>query len=215
MRQRNIYSNIKSFGPTEVSMMDNPISYCIGTNISQQFDHGSSAIQIDGQNSKPCQSYLSDYCAVGWDGFCEFASNNKGYSWPNNIGACCSSIAGANLTSGEVLVRNTASKKYLVAMADCYQKFEPFDPTVANSPMISYWVPGPNNYSNSCTPTYRVDPKIIDKDVVMDKILSNPKIAIDILKNIYYTMSSDGSIKQLDNTKIGKFFRDNEIFFKN
>ena len=81
--------------------------------------------------------------------------------------------------------------------------------------MISYWVPGPNNYSNSCTPTYRVDPKIIDKDIVMDKILSNPKIAIDILKNIYYTMSSDGSIKQLVNTKIGKFFRDNENFFRN
>ena len=34
-------------------------------------------------------------------------------------------------------------------------------------------------------PVYEVNPKTIDSDPLMNKILANPRIAMDILKNIY------------------------------
>jgi hypothetical protein len=211
--KRNIYSSIKSLGPDEVSMADNPLSYCLNNTIDQRFLHGGNS-DIYGQHSKPCQAYLSDYCAEGWDDFCETASQNKNYSYPNNIDPCSND---KGLNSGEILIRNTASKKYLIAMGNCVQKFEPFDPTVASSPMISYWIPGycGNNSTSGCQPVYAVNPKNIDNDVVMNKLLSKPVIALDILINIFHTMTKDGSIKQLKGTKLGQFFNENANTFRN
>jgi hypothetical protein len=217
MKRNHIYSTISKLGPSEVSFVDDPLTYCLNNTLDQRFLHGSGAIQVNGQSSKPCQSYLSDYCAQGWDAFCETASKNQNISYPNNIDhhSPNSSLNGHNLTAGEILIRNTAAKKYLIKMANCVQKYEPFDPTVANSPLISYWVPDCNgDGSTTCIPMYKVNPKTIDSDVVMDKILSKPTIAINILVNIFNTMTKDGSIKELANTKLGKFFNDNSKYFK-
>lgn len=210
--KRNIYSNIKSFGPSEHSEVDNPLTYCMNNTMDQRFLHGGNS-DIYGQNSKPCQAFLSDYCADKWDGFCEYASNNKNISLPNNIHHSSTSVQGnTGLTSGEILIKNTAAKKYLISMGDCLQKFEPFDPTVASSPIISYWIPNGYNYSNTCTPQYAVDPTTIDSDIVMDKILSKPIIALDILINIYNTMKKNGTLIKLKDTKIGKFYAENPYF---
>lgn len=209
--KRNIYRSINSFGPTETSESNNPLTYCVNNTIDQRFLHGGNS-DIYGQHSKPCQAYLSDYCAAQWDGFCEYAANNNSISYPNNLDPCGSDVPCKGLNAGEVLIRNTASKKYLAEMGgDCIQKFEPFDPTVANSPMISYWMPGCNSYS-SCVPVYRVDPKTIDSDIVMDKILHKPIIALDILINIFNTMTREGTIVQLKGTKLGKFYAENSYF---
>ena len=110
--KRSNYRNIKEFGQNMNSLdVDNPISYCLNWTIDQQFNHGGNSY-IYGQYSKPCQSYLSDYCAEKWDGFCEVASKNTNISFPNNIEDNCHQLS--RMTAGDLLIRNTAAKKYLI-----------------------------------------------------------------------------------------------------
>lgn len=210
--KRNIYSSISSFGPTAQSQINNPLTYCLNDNIDQKFLHGTNP-SITGQDSKPCQAFLADYCAEHWDGFCEIASKNNNISFPNNISGSTEGHVG--MTSGDILIKNTASRKYMIGMGNCVQKFEPFDPTVPNSPIISYWIPNDGNYTGNCTPIYAVDPNTIDNDIVMDKILSKPSIAIEILGNIYTTMKRNNTLNNLKNTKLGKFFSENIKYFEN
>lgn len=157
--------------------------------------------------------FLSEYCSEKWDGFCELASKNTNTNYPNNVQTCggVSDVACRGMTQGDVLIRNTAARKYLVQMANCSKKYEPFDPTVASSPMISYWK---SDYcQGSCIPVYSVNPETIDHDIVMNKILSKPVIAIDILVNIFNTMKRQGTLEKLEGTKLGKFYKDNSSFF--
>ena len=216
--KRNIYANIKNFGSTPndeaVSLeIESPLSYCLNWTLDQQLLHGGNSYTY-GQYSRPCQAYLSDYCAEGWDGFCELASKNVNTSYPNQLDSSKNVTYG--MTAGDILIKNTAVKKYTKKMPDgCIQKFEPFDPTVANSPMISYWESKNDCDSstcdkNSCVPVCEVDPATIDDDPVMNKILMKPHIAIDLLKNIYSNMKKDGTLDSLKNTKLGKFF---DIYF--
>ena len=81
------------------------------------------------------------------------------------------------MTAGEVLVHNTAARKYLVSMVGAHKKYEPFDPTVATSPLISYWVPSDNcpMTLGKPVPIYAVDPSKIDQDPVMDRILAQAR----------------------------------------
>jgi hypothetical protein len=208
--KRNIYANIKTFGQSKESLeVENPLSYCVNWNADQSFLHGGNSY-IYGQYSKPCQSFLSDYCADKWDKFCEVASHNQNISYPNQLNTNVGVNVG--LTAGEILIRNTASKKYLISMSgNCVQKFQAFDPTVANSPMISYW--DSEDYedsgisgTNSCVPKYAVDAKTIDNDIVMDKLLEKPSVGMDILLNIFNTMKDNKTLHTLQGTKIGKFF---------
>jgi hypothetical protein len=156
---------------------------------------------------------LADYCADKWDAFCEVASKNNNISFPDSIGGVSKSQLG--LTSGEILLKNTVSRKYIVGMGNCIQKFEPFDPTVANSPIISYWIPNCGDLGRGCEPLYAVDPKTIDDDIVMDKLLTKPYIAVEILANIYNNMKNNRTLNQLNNTKLGRFYSENINYFEN
>lgn len=199
-----MYSSIKDFGSNMKSLdVENPLSYCLNSTVDQTFLHSGNSY-IYGQYSKPCQAFLSDYCAQNWDGFCELASRNTNVSFPNQLSG--QNINSNGLTAGDLLVRNTASAKYLVHMGgNCVQRFEPFDPTVANSPLIYYW--GSKDYTaDKCEPYYAVDSRIIDSDPIMNKILYKPYIALDILSNIFETMTAAGTIHTLKGTKLGKFY---------
>ena len=216
--KRSNYRNIDKFGNTPnnnfYSDAANPLTYCINDTISKGFLHGGNSYKY-GQNSKPCQAFLSDYCSQGWDGVCEFASKNTRMYDPNNLANA--NIMGniynfKGLTNGDVLIRNTAAKKYLVSLGNCIPRYEPFDPLVANSPMISYWDSGEGQ--NDCIPLYAVDPKTIDNDIVMDKVLAKPTIAIDILINIYNNMKASNMLDDLKNTKLGNYFRSNPQIFR-
>ena len=218
MGRSNIYRNINKFGNTPdnnfYSDAANPLTYCINDTISKGFLHGGNAYKY-GQNSKPCQAFLSEYCAQEWDGVCEFASKNTRIFDPNNLSNA--NIMGniynfKGLTNGDVLIRNTAAKKYMVSLGNCNLRYEPFDPTVANSPMISYVDCG--GCQGPCIPLYFVDPSTIDNDIVMDKLLSKPTIAIDILINIYNNMKASGMLNTLQNTKLGNYYRSNPQIFK-
>lgn len=211
---RNTYRPIASFGSNEYAPINNPLTYCMSNTVDSRFMHGGASDTM-GQHSKPCQMYMSEYCASKWDDFCELASRNTNTDYPNNVQQCGSlgDTACVGLNAGEILIRNTAAQKYLVEMMNGKKKYEPFDPTVASSPMISYWV------SNSCSsddmvPVYSVNPSLIDQDPVMNKIINNPMIAFGILVNIYNTMKRKGTLKQLHGTKLGHLYN-NLPYFKN
>ena len=205
----NSYASISGFGSNAHSEVNNPLTYCLNNNMDQRFLHGGNA-DTYGQHSRPCQLFMSEYCANGWDSFCEAASLNTNSWTPNNMQ--CSLLSGdvayRGLVAGEVLIRNTAARKYLVKMLGAVKKYEPFDPTVPTSPLISYWVPDDGcPLCNSCgTPVYAVDPKTIDSDPVMDKLLAKPGIAPTIMVNIYNTMKRLGTLKELKGTKLGYFY---------
>jgi hypothetical protein len=211
---RSTYRPISNFGSNAKSQVNNPLTYCMTTKLDQQFMHGGSA-DIFGAYSKNCQQYMGQYCAEKWDEFCEIASNDPNTNYPNNIQQCGSigDTACKGMNAGEILIRNTAAKKYLTSMANCVKKQEPFDPNVASSPMISYWISDGCSYSNACIPVYEVDPSKIDSDIVMNKILNKPIIAIEILINIYNTMKRKGTLQQLKNTKLGRFYSQNPKYF--
>lgn len=211
------YSKIKNFGKVEYAS-ENPLTYAIGNNVEglgnngnydNLFQHGSEAVTL-GIHSDSSQLFMSQYCAQGWDGFCDAASQDDiyyGNYYPNQLVNQGSLISNNELTQGEALLRNTASRKYLDT-TNCLQSFRPFDPNVADSPLISEWTTG------KCGSTYRVNPSTIDNDIVMNKILVKPLIAIDILAGIFSTMKRDGTICQLKGTKLGRFFSET-AYFKN
>jgi len=211
---KNSYRQISQVGSNSYLPINNPLSYCIDNTMDQRFLHGGSSDTL-GQHSKSCQAFLSDYCAENWDGFCELGAANKSTGqYPNNIQGC-ESIGDTpclGLTAGEILIHNTAAKKYITSMEGCVKKFEPFDPNVATSPMISYWVKGEYTGQRGCVPVYEVDPKKIDDDIVMNKILARPIIALGILVNIYNTMGRRGTLGQLKGTKLGNFYSNNPYF---
>ena len=127
---------------------------------------------------------------------------------PNMLQNCDNaSDAGCyGMTEGQILLKNTAMKKYLVAMSgNCQLKYEPFDPLTASSPMVTYW-DSECQAKGACVPMYAVDPSKIDNDRVMNLILKDPKIAIGILLNIYNTAVRKGSINTLKGTKLYNFF---------
>lgn len=198
---KNSYKYVSDFGSNE-SPANHPLTYCIGTNMNQQFLHGGNPY---GSESKHCQSFMADYCASGWDGFCEYESMNQDTALMPNTGG----KPLVNNTAGKLLIANTAARKYLINMHHATEKYEPFDPTVANSPLIRYWV---NTGSESPTPEYAVDPSVIDKDVLMDKILEDPNVAFNILTNIYNTMKRKDTLKFLKGTKLGAFYNSHPFF---
>jgi hypothetical protein len=214
----NQYRSIGSFGKSAgAAPTNNPLTYLVpGSTINSQFLHSTQG-KIYGTHSNHGQEFMSQYCSVNWDGVCEYASENNSKSYPNTVQQCggVSDVACFGLTSGEVLIGNTARKKYLIEMGgQCEQKFQPFDPTVADSPMIGTWQPAGNCFvGGMCVPVYAVNPNIIDKDPVMNKILMKPIIAFDVLENIYNTAVRKGKIDELKNTKLYKYFETNH--FKN
>jgi len=210
----NSYRQISQVGSNAYQPINNPLSYCIDNTLDQRFLHGGSSDTL-GQHSKACQAYLSDYCAENWDDFCELGSSNRSINqYPNNIQGCESvgDTPCLGLSAGEILIHNTASKKYLVEMIGCEKKFEPFDPNVATSPMISYWVKGECAGERGCVPIYEVNPLTIDNDIVMNKILNKPIIALGILVNIYNSMKRRGNLVQLKGTRLGNFYSNNQYF---
>lgn len=212
---KSAYSKIINFGPNITDYSSNPLSYCMNSTLDNEFTHGSTG-NLFGQHSAKCQMFMSDYCSKRWDANCEVSSMNINKSYPNNIGSC-GTAGSIGLTAGDILVQNTAAKKYLVENYNCHWNYEPFDPTVANSPLVRNIMANPCNSQGNrqCVPVYEVNPETIDIDPVMDKILMKPQIAALILVNIYNTMKRKGTLGDLTKTKLGRFYSVNNDYFEN
>jgi hypothetical protein len=209
------YDQIGNFGSNS-NIQSNPVSYCFTSALDSSFAHGGvGGNGYMGADNKQCQIFMGAYCADEWNGVCEYASRNIQTGGVVNFLAPCNGMqGGTEVTKGDVLVRNTASEKYLQKMSsNCQRVYEPFDPTTAGSPLISTWKPasegcGSGNCpsTNSCIPIYGVDPKTVDADPVMNKILAKPQIAMDILINMYTNMVKIGSLHLLRGTKLYQYF---------
>jgi hypothetical protein len=192
------YALSKSFGCTMPDPSSNPLSYCVlGANVDNLFMHGGQAKSQNFPFGKNCQAFMSDYCAQKWDDFCEIQAASDVTSWPNSL----DSKSPQGLTQGEILIRNTVQKKYLIDNDGCGMSYQQFDPLVVSSPMIRFFC-----NCEDCIPRYEVDPDTIDQDIVMNKLLNCPHIGMDILLNIYETMNQKGSLNKLQGTNIGQFF---------
>jgi len=185
----------------------NPMEYCVVNKSDNQFFNGSQAKNL-GEDSKQCQAYLGDYCSKRWDIFCEAASKNTKLAVTQNTGNNV-----AELSGGELLIRNAAFNRYLVKMVNAHKQYEPFDHTVAFSPMISFWVP--DNLNKQMVPVHEITPENIislDSDPVMNRLLANPEIGLDILENIRNTMKKKNTLSQLHGTRLGYFYSTNPYF---
>ncbi len=201
-----MYQQLLTFGASPVNALpvynNDPLTYCIGNNASQRFNHGSHAVTF-GQNSKPCQVYMANRCAQNWDGVCEYAASkraNEEYGQVADV-MFAGNYQSIGLSPGDVLLKNTAEDRFRVNMLNCELKTEPFNPVNPSSPYISYYV------GQQCIPQFAVDPSTIDNDIVMNKILDNPKIAKQLLVNIKNTMTRDGTFHLLKGTRLGNFYR--------
>lgn len=202
------YRPISSFGGVQPDISNNPITYCLLDNVDNSFNHGEN-ITFRGPQSKSCQMFMSERCSQNWDSVCDFAYKNKNNIVPNMLQQCNnqSDSAFLGLTEGQILLKNTAEKKYVDKVStNCVLNYEPFDPTVANSPMISYLTTSSGSYG-PCVSNYEVNPENIDNDPVMKNILDNPKIAINLLINIYNTAVRKGTLEKLNGTNLYNFFK--------
>lgn len=205
--------------PTPV---DDPLTYCVmdGASLNNKFAHGSSGGQIT-PYSMQCQAFMSTRCASNWDTKCEFASNDSEVRYPNMISKCGNpTFTSQQLTAGDILVANTAEKKYGKLSGNCFVKREQFDPTVLTSPFIEYQAT-PECHTGSCfnsldycKTTYDIDPTTIDQDPVMNKILDKPQIAAQLLYKLYYNLKRNNKLKQIENTRLGKFYKYNSELYK-
>ena len=207
------YINISKFGNVEPNLpVNDPLTYCLVPGFENGFLHGGVGNGFLNSDSKHCQMFMGDYCAKKWDDKCEWASN-KTEKFVSNIGPNCNRIMnGIPLSRGDVLIRNTADRKYLIKMSsDCELKYQPFDPTVSSSPMIGFW--SPKCLGGQCIPEYEINPKNLDSDEVMNKILTKPYIAMDILISIRKNMKKSKKFESLKGTKLYNYF--NSVEFVN
>lgn len=196
------YVNLAQLGSNSNTPNTNPLAYCSVSGLDQMFNFGSYLPNVN--TSTQCQLYTAGYCANNWDGTCEYMSQNAQIALPSVMGGT-SQVS--QLSLGESLVRQTAMNKYLVSVSsNGERRYEPFDPTVPTSPMVSKWM------STDGQPVlfkYAVNPDTIDSDPVMNKIIQNPTIATDILINIYNNAIKTGTLNKLSNTKLGQLFMSN------
>jgi hypothetical protein len=201
------YKTISQIGFNSVlTPEDSPLTYCVNDGYDSKFLHGGSTGTIVSKYGRHCQGYMAGYCSVQWDGACEFLSQDKSTIHPNQLNDASQdqTCVSFGLTFGEILVRNTATRKYLIsADSNCGISYEPFDPTVAASPMVAFMTPG---CSGECIPVYAVKADGLDQDPVMNKILNKPLIAITVLVNIYNHAVRNQTIYELKGTRLYSFF---------
>lgn len=199
------YSTISKFGQNQAQCYgtNDPLTYCLQDNMDKNFHHSPNGSAY-GPRSKQCQVYMAQRCANNWDGFCEYFYQSHGTSgsWPDNqkwpnTGTVNKQNIPEFLTTGEQLLQNTAERKYC-SFENCNEKQEPFDPLVVNSPTITYYQSGPG-----CVQTCKVNPREIDNDPVMNRILMDPMVGGSTLINICNTSKNQGI--NLSGTKVGQF----------
>ena len=73
-------------------------------------------------------------------------------------------------------------------------------------------MPSLNEPEDEIETLYTVKPLVIDTDPVMNRMLQTPEKYMDILTNIYIGMTSTNKFKQLQETKLGNFYKNNSMF---
>lgn len=202
------YAPISQFGKTRQDVnMNDPLTYCLTDTLDKNFQHGAIGV-TSGPRSERCQTYMAQRCADKWDGYCEYfyRQNQQPYQqwpnsqiWPDTFEPHFWSGNTSSLSMGDQLLKNTAEAKYCT-YPTCAPYTELFDPTNPDSPRLTYWSPVDGS-GGGCIPVCRVDPKTIDDDVVMQRMLENPRAAAGTIINICNTSRRLGD--DLSGTRLG------------
>jgi hypothetical protein len=213
----NSYARISKFGKDRMppcAGSNDPLTVCLTSTLDAKFQNGSIASTAFGAASQNCQRFMTQRCADKWDGFCEYyyreqnGQNTPIYNprpnleqdrpWESEFGF------NTNLTLGEQLLRNTAERKYCT-YPGCEPQCEPFDPTNPDSPNIIYFKPSAGSGCSrcNCVPVCgNVNPKGLDNDPVMNRLLDNPDAGMATLINICNTTRRQGI--DLSGTRLGR-----------
>lgn len=200
-----MYSQIDRFGASFYNSNpvynNDPMTMCLGTNPAQMFAHGGN-VDSYGQDSMPCQVYLSQRCAKNWDRACDVASMQTDPA----VATMGDGAGVVGMSSGDMMLRNTAMEKYRVSMRtgenatnQCQVRSEPFSTLIPSSPILTHYV-------GDCIGEYAVDPATIDSDPVMNRILDRPHMFTNILNNIRDTMIRNGTFRNLEGTRLGSYY---------
>lgn len=202
------YRYISTFGQSAASApSNNPLTYCVPPTVDSGFLHGGIGRTLTAPESTNCRAFMAEYCATnGWNNVCEMMSQNNTKRFSNQLQLknMPGDVECKGLTEGDILIANTAARKYLKQMnGDCELVVQPFNPLNPASPAVTLWR---GNSTSSCVPVYGVDPKTIDNDPVMHKLLDKPMIAWQLLTNIHNTALREGTLHQLQGTRLHNFF---------
>lgn len=179
---------------------NSPLTMCLVDTMDRKFHHGGETSQFTGTRSVNCHHFMAQRCAKKWDGFCEYFYRENGPDGGNRaltlnpIGKEWEAKYNTVQTLGEHMLKNTAEQKYCT-FSDCTEKVVPFNPITPNSVQIT-------EHHGACIPTCTVDPKTIDDDPVMNRLLDNPMVAPVTIINICNTMKNQNV--DMANTRIGK-----------
>jgi hypothetical protein len=176
----------------------------------------------NGKYSKHCSQFLSNRCAVEWDEVCEAVSKDLNTFYPNEAQQLGTKSRVSKLTYGDKIVRDSAFKRFKSNVFNCNLKCVPFDPVVANSPLVCYETPSANaigpsrstlhfgDVSNgTCISEYEItaeQAKQLNEDSIMNKLLRNQWIAPDLLEKIRQTMERKGTLSILKGTYLGTYY---------
>lgn len=195
----------------------NPLTYCMFPTLNSQFFHGSaSGGFLYGNQNPSCLSFMADRCEKEWDGYCQayMALNNDTY-WPNSavIDSTAYTFAKNYLnfkpTIGQDLLRNACYRKFIFIPGQVVN-YNQFDSTVANSPFIKQYdnlVPVFSHVKNLN------DPKIIDNDIHVQKMIQYPQICLDVLGRIYLSYINNDKNINIKNSILEKYFINNQKFY--
>ena len=180
----------------------NPLQYCFGDEQISEELYGS----INVRDTRQAQAYASEYCSKKWDRICEISSINRdpviNMLYPNSV---------TLLSRGEVLLRNTVITKYMTSIKNAEKRQERLYQLDSTSPVVTYW--SKKHISRPIQMEFSVNHTNIDNDPVMNKLLLNPNVALDVLKNIYKNLKKQGNLDKLQNTKLGLFYKANGKYF--
>lgn len=212
--------------PSQQNITTDPLTYCLLDSFNSQMLNGPTGKQ-NGKYSKNCTQFLSNRCAVEWDSACEAVSQDMNIYYPNSAQPRDSTSRISTLSYGDKIVRDTAFKRFRSNVYNCNLQCQPFDPLVANSPLVCYETPsgaaiGPSKNTlhignngcqveqdGGCESEYEVteaQAQQLDQDIVMNKLLRSPWIAPDLLGTIYMTMKNKGTLGLLKGTYLGSYF---------
>ena len=168
----------------------NPLTYCTFPTLNSQFLHGSSSSgALYSSYNQKCMAYMGQYCAENWNSFCDaYAMVNPESYWPNQavVDVMAQNVANVFLkytpTMGDNLLRNAAMNRF-IEYPGLQPKIQQFDPTVANSPYFGLYP----NYITNTSHLKNLDGKKedLDKSVLVQRMLQNPKACFDVLARIY------------------------------
>lgn len=216
------YTKITDFGRSLNAQVENPLNaanpltYCMVPTLNSQFFHGGPSGYLLYGNANPnCMSFMSERCKNEWDGYCQaFVDLNSDSYWPN--GAVLDTVAFQNAktflniktTVGQDMLRNSCYHRFLF-IPNLVGSEQPFDPTVANSPMITLY----DNYVTAYSHVKNLsDPETVDKDVHVDKMMENPKVCLDVLGRIFLGYHRQEGGIHIKGTKLEEFFKINHEF---